>query len=213
MQVTSSSAHAIRITGLSRLTFRHGFSSKIVADLTQTRRQPIQGEFCLSRQRTSLSLGSPSYLHLELQSEDDSRRADRVELVDLFGNILVSERIQANPPQSTFFSTVRPFQPPADSFFFYIRVRLSLSFCSRDTRRSLSFQLRGHDSNGHRFQRLTSTALSSYIPSKPLVHVDSNTVEIKSNVSFELQCHVQSQLPYQVQWFRNGQLVSTVDYE
>lgn len=68
------------------------------------------------------SLGSPSYLHVEMQNEDDHRRAEQVELIDLFGNVLVSERVQVNPIHSTFYSTVRQFQPPADSFFFYIRV-------------------------------------------------------------------------------------------
>ena len=86
--------------------------------------------FCFGRRKkkwTFDSLGSPSYLHVEVQSEDDSRRAEQVELVDLFGNVLVSERVQVNPVHSTFYSTVRQFQPPADSFFFYIRVCLSRS--------------------------------------------------------------------------------------
>ncbi len=52
--MTSSSAHSIRITGLSRLTFQHGFSSNLITDLSQTRRQPIQGKFTFSLVKNDL---------------------------------------------------------------------------------------------------------------------------------------------------------------
>ena len=73
-------------------------------------------------------------------------------------------------------------------------------------------QLYGTDSHGHRFQRLSSTALASSIPLKPIVTVESTSIEIKSNRSKRVQCHVQSQLPYQVQWFKNERLLSTNEY-
>jgi hypothetical protein len=54
--------------------------------------------------------------------------------------------------------------------------------------------------------------LTSYIPLKPVVNVDFNSIEIKSNISNKIQCHIESQIPYQVQWFKNGQLISTTNY-
>jgi hypothetical protein len=72
--------------------------------------------------------------------------------------------------------------------------------------------LSGIDSNGNRFQRLSSTALTSYIPLKPVVNVDSNFIEIQSNISTKIQCHIQSQVPYEVQWLKNGRLISTSNY-
>ncbi|CAF0756370.1 unnamed protein product [Rotaria sp. Silwood1] len=179
IQVISSSAHSIRITGLSRLTFRYGFSSNLITDLTRTRRQPIQGTL--------------TYLTIEINSQDNVRNAEQIELIDLFGNVLVSEKLQSNVVDSTLYSTLKKFEPPVKTFFFYIR-------------------LSGIDSNGHPFQRLSSTALTSDIPLKPVVTVDSNSIEIKSNISNKIQCHIQSQLPYQVQWLKNGQLISISNY-
>ncbi|CAF0852080.1 unnamed protein product [Adineta ricciae] len=179
IQVTSSSAHSIRITGLSRLTFRHGFSMDPMTDLIRTRRQPIQG--------------SLTHLIVEVNHVDDIRDAKQIELLDLFGNVLVHEPIQVNPQLPTFYSTMNKFQPPVHSSFFYIR-------------------LTGIDSDGHRFQRLSSTALTSYVPLKPVVNVEMNSIQIPSNIPTKLRCHVQSQLSYQVKWFKNGQLLLTSNH-
>ena len=74
------------------------------------------------------------------------------------------------------------------------------------------FEINGIDNSGHAFQRLSSTARTSYVPEKPVVNVDQKLIELKSNISAEIQCHVQSQLPYRVDWFRNGELVSSAAY-
>jgi hypothetical protein len=66
--------------------------------------------------------GSLTYLTIEINSKDDVRNAEQIELIDLFGNVLVNENIQSNDLHPTFYSTLRKFQPPANSFFFYIRV-------------------------------------------------------------------------------------------
>lgn len=165
---------------MSRLTFRYGFSSNTISDLTLTRRQPIQGV--------------STYLTIEIPNQDDISQAQQIELIDLYGNILVKKHIQLNNNQSNLlYSTIEKFLPPAHNFFFYIR-------------------LSGIDSNGHVFQRSSSTALTSFIPLKPVVSLDSNQIQIQSNVLSKLQCHVQSQLPYHVQWSRDEQILSTSDY-
>ena len=111
---------------MSRLTFRHGFSSNPVTDLIRTRRQPIQGKFIFNTIRNYLIIltnkGSLTYLTTEINSKDDVRNAEQIELIDLFGNVLVKENIQPNDLHPTFYSTLQKFQPPANSFFFYIRV-------------------------------------------------------------------------------------------
>ena len=128
IQITSSSAHSIRVTGLSRLTFRHGFSSNLVTDLTRTRRQPIQGKNniifnCeLIDEHHSMRIGASNYLMIDISNEEDIQNAQQIELIDLFGNILVDQIIEANINHSNLYSTREKFQPPVSSFFFYIRV-------------------------------------------------------------------------------------------
>lgn len=161
------------------MTFRYGFSSNTISDLTLTRRQSIQGV--------------STYLTIEIPDQDDVSHAQQIELIDLYGNILVKKTIQLNTNQSNLYSTIEKFSPPAHNFFFYIR-------------------LSGQDNNGHHFQRLSSTALTSFIPLKPVISLDSNSIRIQSNVLSKLQCHIQSQLPYHVQWLKDEQVLSSSDY-
>lgn len=69
-----------------------------------------------------LCLGGSNYLIIEISHQDDIRHAQQIELIDLFGNILVEQKIQANINYSDIYSTLEKFQPPVSSFFFYIRV-------------------------------------------------------------------------------------------
>ena len=59
---------------------------------------------------------------IEINHEDDIQHAQHIELIDLFGNILVDQKIQENINYSNIYSTLEKFQPPVSSFFFYIRV-------------------------------------------------------------------------------------------
>ena len=68
--------------------------------------------------------GSFNYLNIEINSRDDVRHANQIELVDLFGNVLINETMQANQIDSRFYATLRKFQPPLNTSFFYIRVCL-----------------------------------------------------------------------------------------
>jgi hypothetical protein len=69
-----------------------------------------------------LSKGASTYLTIEISNKDDIHHAKQIELIDLFGNILVNEKIQSNLNNSALYSTLEKFQPPVSSFFFYIRV-------------------------------------------------------------------------------------------
>jgi len=66
--------------------------------------------------------GASTYLMIEISNKDDIRNAEKIELIDLYGNILLNEKIQSNLNYSTLYSTLEKFQPPANTFFFYIRV-------------------------------------------------------------------------------------------
>ncbi len=68
------------------------------------------------------SKGTSTYLTVEISNKDDIRNAKQIELIDLYGNILVNEKIQPNVNDSILYSTIEKFQPPAKNFFFYIRV-------------------------------------------------------------------------------------------
>jgi hypothetical protein len=98
-----------------------------MTDLIRTRRQPIQGRV-FSMWETFLfyvsagKIGSATHLTLEVSTGEDIRDAERIELIDLFGNVLVDERIEVNQVLPTFYSTAVKFQPPVHSSFFYIRV-------------------------------------------------------------------------------------------
>ncbi|CAF3249265.1 unnamed protein product [Rotaria sp. Silwood2] len=138
-------------------------------------------------------IGTSTYLTIEISNKDDIQNAQQTELIDLYGNILVNQKLQLNTNNSLLYSTIEKFQPPVKNFFFYIR-------------------LTGIDNNGYHFQRLSSTALTSYIRLKSIVNVDYNSIQIKSNQLYNIQCYMQSQLPYYVQWFKNAQLISQNDY-
>ncbi|CAF2684173.1 unnamed protein product [Rotaria sp. Silwood2] len=113
-----------------------------------------------------------TYLTIEISNKDDIQNAQQTELIDLYGNILVNQKLQLNTNNSLLYSTIEKFQPPVKNFFFYIR-------------------LTGIDNN---------------------VNVDYNSIQIKSNQLYNIQCYMQSQLPYYVQWFKNAQLISQNDY-
>jgi hypothetical protein len=106
------------------LTFRHGFSPNLINDLTRTRRQPIQGKFfdLIFINLIIFFKGISTYLLIEVNNKDDTHHAERIELIDLFGNVLVNEKIQSNSTNPLLYSTLRKFQPPVHTFFFYIRV-------------------------------------------------------------------------------------------
>ena len=63
-----------------------------------------------------------THLIIEINSKKKYHNAEQIELIDLSGNVLVQETIQSNFLHSTLYATLRKFQPPVKSFFFYIRV-------------------------------------------------------------------------------------------
>jgi hypothetical protein len=129
--VTSSSAHAIRVTGISRLMFRHGFSSDIVPTLTKTRRQPIQSSSELvfvvrTNNRLVLSFAIlediPNYLHIDIVRVDDIQRVEHIELIDTVGNVLIRQTLTVDNERSSWFVTNEQLTPPVQRSLFFIRV-------------------------------------------------------------------------------------------
>lgn len=77
-------------------------------------------------------------LTIEINNKDHIRSFEQIELIDLFGNVLVNEKVQSNSIHPTLYTTLRKFEPPVKSFFFYIRVEqmfilfylIEISLCS-----------------------------------------------------------------------------------
>jgi len=67
-------------------------------------------------------IGTSNYLTIEISNKDDIQNEKQIELIDLYGNILVKEKFQLNKNNSLLYSTIEKFQPSVKNFFFYIRV-------------------------------------------------------------------------------------------
>ncbi|CAF0824612.1 unnamed protein product, partial [Didymodactylos carnosus] len=106
IQVTSSSAHSIRITGLSSLTFSHGFSREPVSDLSLTTRQPLKGlQTHLTVQPTKLE--KPGFL-------------ERAEFIDLFGKVITS--VPLLPIEQETKNLYNTSKLVLSDGFFYVRI-------------------------------------------------------------------------------------------
>ena len=102
--------------------------------------------------------------------------------------------------------TFSEFVPP--EFPFYIKVRLteltySVLHCTHPlTHRSLS-QVNGQDSRGFDFQRTSRTAITAIRPVSPVVTMQAVTHGFFSEDAV-LRCQVLSDIPFSVQWTRDG---------
>ncbi|XP_049724489.1 hemicentin-1 isoform X1 [Elephas maximus indicus] len=104
VKTSSSGRHSVRITGLSTIDFRAGFSRKPTLDFKKTVSRPVQG--------------IPTYVLLNTSGISIPARVDRLELLSISGSSLKTVPIKYYPDQKPYgIWNISDFIPPNEAFF------------------------------------------------------------------------------------------------
>ncbi|KAJ1172187.1 hypothetical protein NDU88_004037, partial [Pleurodeles waltl] len=104
VKVSSSGRHSVRITGLSTIDFRAGFSRKPTLDFKQTSNRPVKG--------------IPTYVLLNTTGISSPARVDRLELLSTSGGPLKTIPVKYYPDRKPYgIWNVTDFVPPSEAFF------------------------------------------------------------------------------------------------
>ncbi|XP_026558988.1 hemicentin-1 [Pseudonaja textilis] len=107
IQTSSSGRHSVRITGLSNIDFRAGFSRKPTLDFKMTSTRPVQG--------------IPTYILLNTTGIHLQARLDRLELLSIAGDPLKTIPIKPFPERNPYgIWNISEFIPPNEAFFLKI---------------------------------------------------------------------------------------------
>ncbi|XP_073903349.1 hemicentin-1 isoform X3 [Castor canadensis] len=104
VKTSSSGRHSIRITGLSTIDFRAGFSRKPTLDFKKTVSRPVQGV--------------PTYVLLNTSGISNPARVDRLELLSISGGSLKTIPVKYYPDRQPYgIWNISDFIPPSEAFF------------------------------------------------------------------------------------------------
>ncbi|XP_068397521.1 hemicentin-1 isoform X4 [Eschrichtius robustus] len=104
VKTSSSGRHSVRITGLSTIDFRAGFSRKPTLDFKNTVSRPVQG--------------IPTYVLLNTSGISIPARVDRLELLSISGSSLKTIPIKYYPDRKPYgIWNISDFTPPNEAFF------------------------------------------------------------------------------------------------
>ncbi|XP_067585037.1 hemicentin-1 isoform X1 [Pseudorca crassidens] len=104
VKTSSSGRHSVRITGLSTIDFRAGFSRKPTLDFKNTVSRPVQG--------------IPTYVLLNTSGISIPARVDRLELLSISGSSLKTIPIKYYPDRKPYgIWNISDFTPPNEVFF------------------------------------------------------------------------------------------------
>ncbi|XP_075384531.1 hemicentin-1 isoform X2 [Tenrec ecaudatus] len=104
VKTSSSGRHSVRITGLSTIDFRAGFSRKPTLDFKQTVSRPVQG--------------IPTYVLLNTSGLSVPARVDRLQLLSISGKPLKTIPVKYYSEQKPYgVWNVSDFIPPNEAFF------------------------------------------------------------------------------------------------
>ncbi|KAM3915384.1 hemicentin-1 [Leptodactylus fuscus] len=107
IKTSSNGRHSVRITGVSTVDFRAGFSNKPTLDFSKTSSRPIQG--------------IPTYILLNTTGLHHPARIDRLELLTTSGLLLKTIPIKYYPDRIPYeIWNVSEFIPPTEPFFLRI---------------------------------------------------------------------------------------------
>lgn len=167
ISVGSDSKFTVRATGVSSLSFDHGFSLYPTTDFKETFHRPMTGE-------TSYVLVRPS---------DVTEFGDlfRLQMISLDGQILEDlplTRLPGSLPIYNGTAFLTPDQP-------------------------FNLKTFGRDKHGYEFERISSTAVSSQLPSSPEVNSVSHVTGFTNQPAI-ITCHVHTLLPFTLLWQKNG---------
>lgn len=104
VKTSSSGRHSVRITGLSTIDFRAGFSQKPTLDFKKTVSRPVQG--------------IPTYVLLNTSGISVPARVDRLELLNISGSSLKTIPVKYYPDRKPYgIWNISDFIPPNEAFF------------------------------------------------------------------------------------------------
>ncbi|XP_033761247.1 hemicentin-1-like [Pecten maximus] len=162
--IASNSAHTIRVTGLSTTDFVSGFSRFPTNEIAETELRPLGGV--------------PTFMVINASSLEAPGRFNRLELIDLQGNILKIQDLVQDQDRPYIYTLTKPI--PA------------------------SKTLSGIDDKRNPMYRLTPTAISPVPPPRPNVYMPPVTRGFYDATAY-ITCSVQSPIQYNVQWSRGNQ--------
>ncbi|XP_062857960.1 hemicentin-1 [Trichomycterus rosablanca] len=104
IKTISEGRHSVRITGLSTIDFRAGFSRKHTLDFKMTSSRPVQG--------------IPTFILLNTTGLFRPARADRLELLSITGGVIKTLPIRYYPERKPYgIWNITEFVPPDEAFF------------------------------------------------------------------------------------------------
>ncbi|NXU50379.1 HMCN1 protein, partial [Turnix velox] len=104
IKTSSSGRHSVRITGLSTIDFRAGFSRKPTLDFKKTSSRPVQG--------------IPTFVLLNTTGIFLPARVDRLELLSITGELLKTLPVKYYPDRKPYgIWNISDFIPPDEAFF------------------------------------------------------------------------------------------------
>uniref|UniRef100_A0A8C6DLM4 Hemicentin-1 n=1 Tax=Moschus moschiferus TaxID=68415 RepID=A0A8C6DLM4_MOSMO len=104
VKTSSTGRHSVRITGLSTIDFRAGFSRKPTLDFKKTVSRPVQG--------------IPTYVLLNTSGISIPARVDRLELLSISGSSLKTIPVKYYPDRKPYgIWNISDFIPPNEAFF------------------------------------------------------------------------------------------------
>ncbi|XP_061490015.1 hemicentin-1 isoform X5 [Rhineura floridana] len=107
IKISSSGRHSVRITGLSTIDFRAGFSRNPTLDFKMTSSRPVQG--------------IPTYILLNTTGIHLPARVDRLELLSISGDLLKTIPVKYFPDRKPYgIWNITEFIPPNEAFFLKI---------------------------------------------------------------------------------------------
>ncbi|XP_060132638.1 hemicentin-1 isoform X1 [Zootoca vivipara] len=107
IKTSSSGRHSVRITGLSTIDFRAGFSRSPTLDFKMTSSRPVQG--------------IPTYILLNTTGIHIPARVDRLELLSITGELLKTIPVKFFPDRKPYgIWNISEFIPPNEAFFLKI---------------------------------------------------------------------------------------------
>uniref|UniRef100_A0A3Q3W3C5 Ig-like domain-containing protein n=1 Tax=Mola mola TaxID=94237 RepID=A0A3Q3W3C5_MOLML len=104
IKTSSGGRHSVRISGLSTIDFRAGFSRKATLDFKKTSSRPVQG--------------IPTHILLNTTGLSPPARADRLELLSVTGEVIKTLPIHYYPERQPYgLWNITEFIPPNEAFF------------------------------------------------------------------------------------------------
>ncbi|KAG7230562.1 hypothetical protein INR49_025278 [Caranx melampygus] len=104
IKTSSGGRHSVRISGLSTIDFRAGFSRKPTLDFKKTSSRPVQG--------------IPTHILLNTTGLSPPARADRLELLSITGEVMKTLPIRYYPERQPYgLWNITEFIPPNEAFF------------------------------------------------------------------------------------------------